>query len=380
MQSPMALVLDDDPAVRERARDALRGAGIDAVAVATPHDALERLRENPLAIVVAVVGDTPTPARPTAIEELCRLRASDGARGTPPEILGRSPGAQGLRARIHDLATTRSPVLFTGEPGSGRRHAARCLHAISKEAGAFMVVPPGDRKALAAALSDSAGTVFLPSLERLAWPEQEALTAALGSASTRVRVAASIGIDPARAVEEGRLSSGLLGAFEGTSVPVPSLRERRIDIAALVAKFIEELRGLNRLPPLVVEPAAMAAFERHPWPGNVAQLRGAVESAVMLASDGVVRLKDLPDAVRGDASTAADGLVANRRFREAKRVVVEAFERRYLEELLKRHGGNVTGAAEHSGMLRSALQRLLRKHELHSADFRHRDATPPYAT
>jgi two-component system response regulator GlrR len=60
--------------------------------------------------------------------------------------------------------------------------------------------------------------------------------------------------------------------------------------------------------------------------------------------------------------------------------VVEAFERAYLEELLRRHGGNVTGAAEQSGMLRSALQRLLRKHDLHSADFRSRGAPGRYAT
>jgi DNA-binding NtrC family response regulator len=380
MQSPIALVLDDDRSIRERARDALRRGGIDAVAVATPREALARLRENPLAIVVAVVGDAPDPARRTLLEELCRLRANDGADASFPEILGRSQAAESLRARVHELAASRSPVLFSGEVGSGRRHAARCLHAASKAAGSFVVIRAGDGRALEAAASGESDTVFLPALEQLAWPEQEAVAAIVASPSIRARVVASIGVDPRRAVDEGRLSLALLAAFTGSSVAVPPLRERRMDIAVLVQKFIEELRVLNRLPPLAVAPDAMAALERFSWPGNVTQLRGAVESAVMLATESLVRLRDLPEIVRNDTTTAGPGLLSGGRFREAKRVVVDAFERSYLEDLLKRHGGNVTGAAEQSGMLRSALQRLLRKHELHSADFRHRGATTPYVT
>jgi DNA-binding NtrC family response regulator len=377
MQSPLVLVVDDDESVRERARDALRGAGIDAVAVATAEEALDLLRAQPQAIVVAVVGETLAPVRRKVIEELCRLRASDGERWDAPRILGRSESSEILRQRIQSLATSRAPVLFAGEAGSGRRHAARCLHAISQEAGSFVVVPAGDRPALDAALNEARGTLFLPSIDNLTWPAQEALAVALGSAITRPRVAASVGADPRRAADEGRLFPGLVAAFGDSIVTVPPLRDRRSDIAVLVRAFIEELRGLNRLPPLEVAPEALAALERCAWPGNARQLRSAVESAVILASDGTVRLRDLPEDVLGDAGLRGH---APRRFREAKRLVVEAFEHSYLEDLLKRHGGNVTGAAEQSGMLRSALQRLLRKHELHSADFRRRDATGPYAT
>jgi DNA-binding NtrC family response regulator len=62
--------------------------------------------------------------------------------------------------------------------------------------------------------------------------------------------------------------------------------------------------------------------------------------------------------------------LSERPFREAKRDVVEAFEKAYLSELLRRHTGNVTAAAQQAGMLRSALQRLLRKYGLKSAEFR----------
>ena len=370
MQSPLALVLDEDPTVRERARHALGHAGIEAVAVATPHEALDVLRAHPFAVVVAIVGETPAPARRETLAELCRLRAEDEGRSERGRIAGRSDASEALRQRVHELATSRSPVLFTGEAGSGRRYAAQCVHALSREKAAFVVVPSGDREALDAALTQEGRTVFLGSLEQLSWPAQEALAAALAAKPTRPRVIASTGIDPRIAADEGRLSPALVAAFEAATVRVPPLRERRADIAVLVRTFIEELRRLNRLPPVSVAPEALTALERYGWPGNVRQLRSAVESAVIVATDGTVRVKDLPEYVLRSAGFGDSDASAGGRFREAKRSVVDAFERSYLEALLKRHAGNVTGAAEQSGMLRSALQRLLRKHELHSADFR----------
>jgi len=137
---------------------------------------------------------------------------------------------------------------------------------------------------------------------------------------------------------------------------------------------------LNGLSPITLAPDAESALASYAWPGNLRQLRSAVESAVILAENGVVAAKDLPEYLRTTSGAAAPAARADRKFRDAKRTVVEAFERAYLEDLLRRHRGNVTGAAEHSGMLRSALQRLLRKHDLHSADFRTRGASSSYAT
>ena len=202
----------------------------------------------------------------------------------------------------------------------------------------------------------------------------------MASKVSRSRVVASIAVDPQRAADEGRLARELVARFGDSIVRVPPLRDRAADVAVLVRSFIEELRTLNGLPPLAVAPEAMSALAAYGWPGNVRQLRSAVESAVILATDGLVRLRDLPAYVRGDGELADRDARADLRFRDAKRSVVEAFERSYLAELLERHGGNVTGAAEQSGMLRSALQRLLRKHELHSADFRRRGAPGPHAT
>jgi DNA-binding NtrC family response regulator len=380
MKSPLALVLDEDPSVRERALGDLARAGIEAVAVATPREALEVLRKHPFAVVLASFGDAPARARRSVLEDLCRLRAEDGRRADGERILGRSEASEALRRRVQDLAVSRVPVLLVGEAGSGRRHAARCLHALSSEPGSFVVVPSGGGPGLDAALAQGRGTVFVPSLEQLPWPAQESLAAALAATTILPRVVASSSVDPHLAAEEGRLSRTLVAAFEGSIVRVPPLRERPSDVALLVRTFIEELRLLNGLPPLAVDPDALSALERYGWPGNVLQLRGAVESALILATGGTLRAKDLPEHVTGAARLSSAEARADRRFREAKRSVVDAFERAYLQDLLERHGGNVTGAAEQAGMLRSALQRLLRRHELHSADFRRGGGPGPYAS
>jgi DNA-binding NtrC family response regulator len=142
------------------------------------------------------------------------------------------------------------------------------------------------------------------------------------------------------------------------------------DVPALARSFVEGLRRLNHLPPIAIAPEALSALCRHEWNGDVGALRQAVETAVILATGGRVGLKDLPAFLRGGDAAEDPGGRHDRRFRTAKRSVVDAFERSYLSDLLRSHEGNVTAAAETAGMLRSALQRLLRKHDLRSSSFR----------
>jgi len=89
-----------------------------------------------------------------------------------------------------------------------------------------------------------------------------------------------------------------------------------------------------------------------------------MEQAVILSTDGTITPGELSDALGGGPSLVG--------FRDAKREVVEEFEQDYLRRLMERHGGNVTAASQQAGMLRSALQRLLRKYGLRSAVFRER--------
>ncbi len=371
MPFSLALLLDGESSVLERIRDLLAQAGTDVVAVATPDEALALLGERPAAVVLAILEGDRAPEKRRFLDALVGARLSGRGGSGAETILGRSEESERLRDRLQELAASQLPVLFTGEPGSGRAHAARCLNALASPAEPFVVVDAAERaETLANRLRNSPGTVFVASIEGVAWPAQQAFATTVASGRSRARLMASTSVDPGVAAEEGRLVPELLAVFGDAIVRVAPLRERPSDIAVLVRRFVEELRRLNGLPPITLAPEALAALESHGWPDNVRQLRNAVETAVILAGDGTVRLKDLPEYLHGGVGPADPGIRGDRRFREAKRSIVEAFERSYLKDLLNRHGGNVTGAAEHAGMLRSALQRLLRKHDLRSADFR----------
>lgn len=187
--------------------------------------------------------------------------------------------------------------------------------------------------------------------------------------------------DPRRAVEDGRLERALYAELSPSTLFIPPLRERAEDIPLLAHSFLDTIVEINRLPPIRFSAEALGLLQGYSWPGNVQELRNAVEHAAILATDGIVGPHDLPDRVRDapDEHGAAAGSprrLTARRFRDVKREVVESFERAYLCDLMEQHGGNVTSASQQAGMLRSALQRLLRKYGLKSAEFRRRRRAP----
>lgn len=329
-----------------------------------------------------------------AREQLSRLRRDlqrrEGYRG----LVGHSPAIEGLRGQLQRLGALDAPVWFHGEEGAGKELAARTLHAYSPRAeGEFVVM---DCAAIARSGSEHrwlardhgatddplwkrarGGTLFLDEITELSSDGQQALLDLLeGASKPSTRVLVGSRRDPRRLLDRGQLAEPVHTRLAGNTLPVPPLRERAEDIPLLVRSFLSTIVEINHLPPVRVSPDAMALLERYAWPGNVQELRNAVEHAVILATEGEIRPSDLPDRlreVRADGATVGSRRqVASRPFREVKREVVESFERAYLYDLMERHSGNVTSAAVEAGMLRSALQRLLRKYGLKSVEFRRR--------
>jgi DNA-binding NtrC family response regulator len=336
------------------------------------------------------------------MEELRRVRESVRSREGFEGLVGRSGALERIRAELIRLADSDLSVWFTGEGGVGKAHAARALHDLSPRKGSAFVVIECERLSVAeweaqwAAFDSGApaagspgaraigGTIYLreilaldggvqqrilESFER--WPRHDA---ARSTAEPGVpRVLAGTREDPERAEEQGRLLPALRARLAESRLHMPPLRDRIEDVGLLAPHFVEVICRINQLPPIRLAPEALFALERFAWPGNVRELRNAMEHAAILAVEGIVRLQDLPDRLlEGDLPDENDP-VRHRAvgpFREAKREVVDAFELAYLSDLLDKHGGNVTSAAQHAGMLRSALQRLLRKHGLKSAHFR----------
>lgn len=334
--------------------------------------------------------------------EVCQLRQRLREREGYERIVGRSPAMQRLRDRLEHLAARDDSVLFTGEDGVGKELAARTLHASSERAdGPFVVLDcssdrngilerqllgapasattPGDGGSLASA---DGGILFLDEVAALPAGIQERFSRILASGTLAhgerrghpfdVRVVSAFSDDVARVVDEGRFLEELQGQLSGSAVHIEPLRDRPDDIPVLASHFVRTICEVNDLDPIELTGDTLSALEDYGWPGNARELRGAMEHASILAGDGIIRPRDLPDRVREahEVRNGAGSIGTDAIFREAKRAVVEEFERRYLEELLEKNRGNVTAAAQQAGMLRSALQRLLRKHSLRSADYR----------
>jgi len=164
-------------------------------------------------------------------------------------------------------------------------------------------------------------------------------------------------------IADGNFREDLYYRLNVVPLPVPSLAERREDIASLTRHFVERAAGLHGLPPRTVSDDAMASLQAAEWPGNVRQLRNVVDWLLIMApadDNGRITAEMLPPeiaarapvAVRHDGGAELMGMP----LREAR----EVFERQYLQSQLVRFGGNISRTATFVGMERSALHRKLK--------------------
>ena len=188
-----------------------------------------------------------------------------------------------------------------------------------------------------------------------------------------VRVISATTRDLAREVQAGRFRTELFHRLNVVPISVPGLEARREDIPELARHFLEELSHGQGLPLRVLSPEAEAQLQTMRWPGNVRQLRNALERALILGPDnGAIEpeelVLDLPTngaAANGMLGAAFAGLA----LREAR----EMFEREYLIAQINRFGGNISRTANFVGMERSALHRKLKSLNVISAGRTDRD-------
>jgi two-component system nitrogen regulation response regulator NtrX len=167
-------------------------------------------------------------------------------------------------------------------------------------------------------------------------------------------------------VGAGRFREDLYYRLKVIEVQVPPLRERLEDLPALTERFLMHVaERLGRKKKQITE-EALARLARHPWRGNVRELRNVIEQAAVLSSGPSIQALDL--RLAGSEGSASSDATA-RPFREAKRDAIESFERAYLIGALRRHGGNVSRTAESIGMVRQSLQQKIRELGLRSDDW-----------
>jgi two-component system nitrogen regulation response regulator NtrX len=274
--------------------------------------------------------------------------------------LGRAPLIVDLKQRLERVATLRTPLLLTAEPGCGVEQCARFLHPRNAP-----WVTPETASALADApldLLDQAqeGTLFVHDVTELNKIEQKGLLLLLGKLDRRnVRVICGASRPLAELVAQGAFDERLYTSLSVTAVRVPSLREHREDVPDIANLMLSRMVEAKEVPPRQFSTAALNALRNYDWPGNLAQLQSVVQTLALTALADQIALEDvnrvLPQAM--SASRVAQDLPFDLPLREAR----DAFERVYFEYHIAKESGNISRVAESAGLERTHLYRKLKQ-------------------
>jgi len=306
-----------------------------------------------------------------------------------PSMIANSPAMRGVLDLIHRVAPSDASVLITGEHGSGKEVAARTLHTLSnRSAGPLITVNAGGipegifeselfghvRGAFTDAKSDrvgyfelaSGGTLFLDEIANVPLSQQAKLLRAIetrevrrvGSSKTYqadVRFLAATNADLKEEAAAGRFREDLLFRINTIEIWIPPLRDRPEEVLPLAHSFLGRFAARYRRNITGFGSAAEQALRSYAWPGNVRELNHAVERAVLLAQDSVIRLADL-----GLSPSSQEEV-------RLQELPLEEAERLLIHQSLERFNGNVSRAAEALGLSRSALYRRLERYGIRTA-------------
>jgi len=317
------------------------------------------------------------------------------------EIVGSSKAIRQVIERLEKVAPTAARVLITGENGTGKELVARAIHALSpRAAGPFVEVNcaaiPSElieselfghvKGSFTGAFADRAGkfeladggTLFLDEIGDMSLSAQakvlralqEGVISRVGSGKTLavdVRVIAATNKNLEQEIREGQFREDLLYRVNVVPIEVPPLRERRGDIAQLVAHFTAELTR-SGLPSKEIEPAAVQRLTAHAWPGNIRELKNGIERLLILAAGAKVTEQDVERLVgmgEGRRTAADDGggdatWLRAATFEEFK----QAAERAFLLTKLQQHDWNVSETARTLQMPRSNLYKKIERYGL----------------
>jgi len=301
-------------------------------------------------------------------------------------LSSRSPAMQRAIKALAKSAISDVTVLLEGETGVGKEVAARALHGASRRAsGPFQVVDCGalprelaaaelfghakgaftgaEKDRMGALEAASAGTLFLDEVGELPLDLQPLLLRALESREIRrvgetevrkidVRVIAATNRNLIEESEAGRFRRDLLHRLSVLQLRLPPLRERKEDIPLLARAILEELPSAQGF---TLGPETLRAFTGYRWPGNVRELRNLLSRAVAL--------QDSPQLVLpGGGAASGAPKEESLEYHEARKNALDAFEKDFVLQVLRKYEGNVSRAAKESGIDRVYLHKLIKKH------------------
>lgn len=327
-------------------------------------------------------------------EEL-RLKLGDS------ELIGKSPSVQEIRKTLEKVAPTGSRVMITGPAGAGKEVIARQMHKMSRRVeGPFVVAncatmqpdrlevelfgtegTNGTGRKVGLLEQAHNGTLLLDEVGDMPMETQGKILRALqeqcftrvgGNTKVQVdvRVIASSNKNLDMLMAEGTLRQDLYYRLNVVPIKVSALRERRDDIPLLAQHFLTRAAENAGLPVRTLGEDALAALQAYEWPGNIRQLRNAMEWILIMHSGGKddpIRADMLPPEITSSTPNVLKwekgGEIMMLPLRDAR----EMFEREYLLAQVTRFGGNISRTANFIGMERSALHRKLKMLGVHGS-------------
>lgn len=301
------------------------------------------------------------------------------------EMIGKSDSLNRVRQMISKAAPARASVLITGESGVGKELVAHAVHEQSERAkGPFVVVHCA---ALSETLIESelfgyekgaftgaenihkgrfeladGGTIFLDEIGEVNLATQVKLLRVLQehkfervggekSIEVDVRVVAATNRNLEDEVKAGRFREDLFYRLNVVRIEMPALRERMDDIPLLMYSFLREFNIENKKNIKGFDKASKAAMIKYNWPGNIRELKNAVESAVVMCTGDEIKIEDLPRALRSQGEEKVITIPIGITMDEAEKIIIQ--------ENLAANKGNKSRTADILGIGRKTLHRKL---------------------
>ena len=316
--------------------------------------------------------------------ELARLRRS--AR-LPDDVVGISRQMQAIFDTAVRVAGSATPVLITGETGTGKEVVARAIHAASGRDSFVALncaaIPPSlveselfgfRRGAFTDANRDHAGlvetatrgTLFLDEIAEVPLAVQPKLLRFLQdgeyrrlgdnvSHTSKARIIAATNRDPQEEVATGRLREDLYYRLNIVHIVLPPLRERPVDVPVLAEHLLDRLAERYQLERAALSPDALAALTAYQWPGNIRELENVLARALALRSGATITRHDLPPAIGAFVPEAA----STGPFEGIPTLTLDELETQYIRHVLESTRGNKLKAAAVLGIDRSTLHRKI---------------------
>jgi len=348
--------------------------------------------------------------RSLLIRENMNLRKKISEKEPFADFVGQSPPLRRLYDGIQALAGTDYTVLIRGESGTGKELVAKALHELSPRSSRRMVtvncpaIPEhlleselfGHKKGAftgaeqnhtgmfleadkSTLLLDEIGDLPVSIQTKLLRVLQEREVRPLGSDKSRkvdVRILSCTNQDLEARIQDRSFREDLYYRLNVVTLRTPSLSEITEDIPVLADYFLRSVCKELNLPLKRFSVAAIQSMMQRSWPGNVRELQNFVRRVALFSPEeeiGAADIRAAQDSLYGLAEIQQrknNGGKAVKPYQQAKEELVENFTREYIHNLLGKTQGNVTRASEIAGISRTALQKIMRRYEIRSEDYR----------